>query len=248
MGSLFPLQRRIITGGVGVVSFPTTRWSVVLQAAGPEARRSALSELCAAYWAPVFDYIRRAVCDSEEARDLTQAFFTRLIEKHDLMPANRERARFRSFLLASVKHFLSNQWDHARAQKRGGGSIPLQLDSQPDGLRRDPADTLTPERVFERKWATMLVEGTLETLRREYEASGKPQRFDSLKHCLTGETSTTYSEMGVRLGMTEAAVRVAICRMRRRFGELLREEIAKTVAGPDGIEDELRYLISVLSS
>jgi RNA polymerase sigma-70 factor (ECF subfamily) len=234
--------------GGDMVSFPTTRWSVVLQAAGSDAERGVLSELCSVYWPPVYRFILGKVRDPEQARDMTQAFFLRLLEKHDLLPAHPLHTRFRSFLLASVQHFLSNERDRARAQKRGGGSIPFPLDFDECGRRWEPVDALTPEKVFEREWAATLVDETLQALRLECEAAGKKSQFDALKGCLEGEASGTYDEIGKALGMTEGAVKVAVHRLRRRFRDLLRDKIAGTVAEPADVDDELRYLFSVMSS
>jgi RNA polymerase sigma factor (sigma-70 family) len=230
------------------VPFPTTNWNMVLEAARPDARRSALSELCGEYWPPVYAFIQTRVRDPEQAKDLTQAFFLRLLEKHDLLPAHLERARFRSFLLASIRHFLSNNWDHERAQKRGGGSLPFSLDFDDGHVRPEPPDNLTPELIFERYWAATVVDKTLLTLRRESVAAGKKRQFDLLKECLTGDGELTYEEVGARLGKSAGAVKVEVYRMRRRFRELLRGAIAKTVADPADIDDELRYLFTVLCS
>ncbi len=232
----------------GAARFPTTHWTMVLEAASPDARRTALSDLCASYWPPVYGFIRRQVHDPEQAKDLTQAFFLRVLEKHDLPHARLERARFRTFLLASVKHFLSNEWDRQRAQKRGGGQLPFPLEFD-DGSCHEQADTLTPERLFERHWATMLLSRSLGSLRQEFEAAGKVCLFQSLEGCLTGDAALpSYSEIGAKLDMSEGAVKVAVHRMRARFRQLLRKEIAQTVSDPAEVDDELRYLASVVSS
>lgn len=228
--------------------FPTTNWNMVLEAARPDARRSALSELCGEYWPPVYAFIQTKVHDPEQAKDLTQAFFLRLLEKHDVLPTHLERARFRSFLLASIRHFLSNNWDHERAQKRGGGSLPFPLDFDDGHVRPERADNLTPEKIFERQWAATVVDKTLLALRRECAAAGKTRQFNALKECLAGECAMTYEEVGERLDKSAGAVKVEVHRMRRRFRELLRDAIAKTVADPAEVEDELRYLFTVLCS
>jgi len=231
--------------------FPTTSWTLVLQAAGPDARRSALEDLCSIYWAPVYAFVKSRVGNSEEAKDLTQGFFTRLLEKHDLRPSQPEQGRFRYFLLASVKHFLSNERDRARAQKRGGCHPPLPLGfaDAGDRLMWEPIDTLTPEKVFEKHWATLVLDRALHTLRQEFAAAGKTPQFDSLKTCLTGNgPEEHYRELGAGLGMSAAAVKSAVHRMRHRFGEALRAEVAQTVADPAEVDDELRYLFSVVSS
>jgi RNA polymerase sigma-70 factor (ECF subfamily) len=229
--------------------FPTTSWTLVLRAAGPDARRSALEDLCVTYWEPVYSFVRRQVGDAEQAKDLTQAFFTRLLEKHDLRPSQPEHGRFRYFLLASVKHFLSNERDRARAQKRGGGYPLLKFADAGDRLSWEPVDTLTPEKIFEKHWATLMLDRALHALRQEFAAAGKTRQFDSLKTCLTGNgREEHYRELGAGLGMSATAVKSAVHRMRRRFGQTLRAEVALTVADPAEVDDELRYLFSVVSS
>lgn len=230
-----------------MVSFPTTRWSMVFQAADANARSDALSELCSAYWFPVYAFIRGKTGDPEQAKDLAQSFFLRLLEKHDFAPGIAEGVRFRSFLLASVKHFLSNQRDHARTQRRGGAMIAVSFDAD-EGAKWEPADTLTPEKIFEKEWAAAVVDQTTRALRLECEAAGRGAQFAVLKECLAGDASATYDEIGNALGMTGGAVKVAVYRLRRRFRELLRDGIANTVADPAEVEDELRYLLAVTCS
>lgn len=231
--------------------FPTTSWTLVFRAAGPEARRSALEDLCAVYWQPVHAFVRKQVGDPEQAKDLTQAFFTRLLEKHDLLPPQPEHGRFRSFLLASVKHFLSNERDRARAQKRGGGHrhLVLNFDDPAERPAWEAVETLTPERIFEKHWATLMLDRALHTLRQELGVGGNARQFEVLKICLAGDhPQQHYRELGAGLGMSEAAVKSAVHRMRHRFGETLRAEIARTVDDPAEVEDELRYLFAVVSS
>jgi RNA polymerase sigma-70 factor (ECF subfamily) len=231
--------------------FPTTSWTLVLRAAGPDARRSALEDLCATYWQPVYAFVKRQVADPEQAKDLTQAFFTRLLEKHDLQPSRPEDGRFRYYLLASVKHFLSNERDRARAQKRGGSHPLLSLNfaDAGDRLSREAIDTLTPEKIFEQHWAMLMLDRALQTLRQEFATAGKTRQFEGLKACLTGNgPEEHYRELGAGLGMSEGAVKTAVRRMRHRFGETLRAQVAQTVADPAEVEDELRYLFSVVSS
>lgn len=231
--------------------FPTTSWTLVLRAAGPDARRSALEDLCATYWPPVYAFVRRQVSDPEQAKDLTQAFFTRLLEKHDLLPSEPQNGRFRYFLLGCVKHFLSNERDWARAQKRGGGHTQLafEFDNAGGWLSPEAVELLTPERIFEKRWAMLMLDRALYTLRQEFEASGKTRQFEALKGCLAGNgPAEHYRELGAGLGMSAGAVKSAVHRMRHRFGETLRAEIAQTVADSADVEDELRYLFSVVSS
>jgi len=243
----FRLQSTI----VGSAKFPTTSWTLVLLALGPDARRSALEDLCASYWKPVYAFVRRQVGDEEQAKDLTQAFFTRLLEKQDVQPCQPEHGRFRNFLLASVKHFLSNERDRVRAQKRGRGHppMPLKFADVGDRLSWEPVDTLTPEKIFEKHWATLMLDRALHALRQEFAAAGKTRQFEGLRTCLTGNgPEEHYRELGAGLGMSEGAVKSAVHRMRHRFGETLRAEVAQTVADPAEVEDELRYLFSVVSS
>ena len=231
----------------GPARFPTTRWSMILRAGQPEESRSAFGDLCAIYWPPAYAFIRRQVREQEQAEDLTQAFFLRLLEKHDLPHARLERARFRSFLLASIQHFLSNEWDRARAQKRGGGQVPFSLDLEGERARWEPAHHLTPEKVFERRWCEMLLGRTLRALRQEYGAAGKAGLFEALKACLTGDGCLpAYRELAASLGISEGAVKADVLRLRRRYRDLLRAEIAETVE-PEDVDDELRYLVTVMS-
>lgn len=231
--------------------FPTTSWTLVLRATGPDACRSALEDLCAIYWAPVYAFVRRQVGNPEDAEDLTQAFFARLLEKNDLQPSQPENGRFRYYLLAAVKHFLSNERDRARAQKRGGGRPMLALKTDDEGgrLSWEPIETLTPDKIFEKHWASLMLDRALRTLRQEFAVAGKTQQFEGLKTYLTSDgPEHHYREFGAGIGMSEAAVKSAVHRMRHRFGETLRAEVAQTVADPAEVEDELRYLLAVVCS
>jgi RNA polymerase sigma factor (sigma-70 family) len=233
--------------------FATTRWSVVL-AAGETASpgsTEALARLCETYWYPLYAFTRRWGHTADEAQDLTQEFFARLLEKHYLGDVRPERGRFRSFLLASLKHFLLNERDRALAQKRGGGHAPisLEVDTAEGRYRLEPPDTATPETIYERRWALTLLDRVIDRLRGEYARSDRGPLFERLRGFLTGQSATPkYTEVGAALNMTEGAVKVAVHRLRRRFGELLRDEIADTVAEPDDIEDEIRYLFKVLGA
>ena len=206
---------------------------------------------CAAYWYPLYVYVRRRGCRPEEAEDLTQAFFARILEGDDLLQvADPGRGRFRSFLLAALEHFLANQWRRDRAQKRGSGQPVLSLDL-PDGERRyarEPGHELTPERAFDRRWALTLLEQALAGLREEYAEAGKLPLFEHLKPDLGGEpeAEASYRAVAAALGMTEGAVKVAAHRLRLRCRERIRAEIAETVAGADEVEDELRHLFTAL--
>ncbi len=230
--------------------FRTTRWTVVLAAAKGEgaASRDALGSLCEAYWYPVYAFVRRQGFGAEEARDLTQGYFTRLIEHRGLKNVRPELGRFRSFLLASVRHYLSNERDREQARKRAPEKplVPLDAQSAEDRYRAEPADTLTPETVFEQKWAMTVFERTRLRLRAEWIGDEKARRFRALSRFLTGdEPAPSYRELASDLDMTEESVKVAVHRLRQRYGELLREEIAQTVNDPADVDDELRYLLSV---
>jgi RNA polymerase sigma-70 factor (ECF subfamily) len=233
--------------------FRTTRWSVVLAArdrTSPEARQ-ALRELCEAYWYPLYAFVRRQGHPAEEARDLTQEFFVRLLEKDFLALVDQSRGKFRSFLMAACKHFLANERDRARAQKRGGGRELLSLDAR-DGESRyaaEPFHDLTAERLFERRWALMLLHHVLERLRDEWRQTGKGEQFERLKAFLTGDKPAgQYAQAAEALGATPGAVRVAVHRLRRRYRELLREEIARTVNDPGEVEAEIRDLLAALGT
>ena len=233
--------------------FPSTQWSLVLIAGEGFSQKSqdALAELCRAYWYPLYTFVRRQGHDPDEAQDLTQAFFTRLLEKKYLRDCDRDRGRFRSFLLASLKHFLSNERDRARAQKRGGAAPAFSLDSViEDGERRysvEPRSQLTPEKMFERQWALAVIDRVIFRLQDEFTKSRKSAQFERIRPFLTGtEDEIPYRALAIELGMTEGALKVAIHRLRRRFREILRDEISHTVVDADEVQEEIRYLISAL--
>lgn len=216
----------------------------------PEAAR-ALETLCQVYWYPLFAYVRRTGRQVADAEDLTQAFFARLLEKDWLAEADRERGRFRSFLLGSLKHFLANEWDKAQARKRGGGCHLVSLDAQTADrrLQQEPADAATPETAFDRRWALTLLSTVLDRLGKDYAQGGKTRLFEQLKGTLEGDRSEiSYARLAQELALSEGAVRVAAHRLRRRYRELLREEISQTVSSPDEVEDEWRHLLQALSS
>ena len=232
-------------------AFATTQWSIVISAgheSSPDSRR-ALESLCQAYWQPLYAYARCRVSDVHEAQDLTQAFFAELLEKNYVGAATPDRGRFRAFLITAFKHFLSKQWEKAKALKRGGGRAPLSLDfeSADSNFRIEPESGLTPDQIYDRQWAIALLDQIVERLRCEFEAAGKEELFEELKSFMVGEhQGQTYAQAAVRLNMTEAAARKAASRMRGRYRELLREEIAQTVSDPDDVENEIRNLFAVL--
>jgi RNA polymerase sigma-70 factor (ECF subfamily) len=232
--------------------FATTRWSLVL-AAGHEtnARSSeALASLCEMYWYAVYAFIRRQGYRPEDGADLTQAFFLRVLEKNYFQDADPARGRFRAFLCAAIRHFLSNERDRARTLKRGGTEPPISLDVETaEGrYKLEPRDDLTPEKLFDRHWALMLLERVLARLREDHVSAGKTELFDHLKGFLTGDSATVpYADVAKALGMTEGAVKVAVHRLRRRFRDTLVQEIAETVSDPADIDAEIAYLLNAVS-
>jgi RNA polymerase sigma-70 factor (ECF subfamily) len=233
-------------------AFAATHWSIVLSAAqsDPTRARDALSKLCQVYWYPLYAYVRWRGHSREDAQDLTQEFFARLLEKNWIGRADREKGRFRSFLLIALKRFLSDEWDKARAQKRGGGAalLPLQFDSAETRWVREPADEATPEQSFEKRWVLTLLEEVLKRLRTEYEQEGNADLFAELNPCLVGDrTSLPYAALAKKLGRSESAVKSAVHRLRQRYRNLLRGEIAQTVADPGEVDEELRHLFAVLA-
>jgi RNA polymerase sigma factor (sigma-70 family) len=249
--SILLRRKTAMTPGARRSNFETTRWSVVLTAASRDASgaHKALTTLCETYWYPLYTFVRRQGYDADEAQDLTQAFFARLLEKHHVEDARRERGRFRSFLLASLKHFLLNEKQHRRTLKRGGGQAPLSLEFEAAEGRyqNEPPDPRTPETIFDRRWALTVLDGVLRRLRREAANADKIAEFDALKPCLHGDLPHgSYRALGETLGMTEGAVKVAVHRLRRRFQRCLREEIAQTVLTPEAVDEELQYLFRAL--
>src|SRR6266496_1443308 len=236
----------------GAVAFATTHWSVVLAAQDRSpAADEALEKLCRTYWWPLYGFVRRQGYGPEEAQDLTQGFFALLLERRDLDAVRREKGRLRSYLLTSVKHFLASEQRRAMAIKRGKGQglVPLEELSAIEGTEMEPADHLSPDRRYERRWASTLMEQVLRRLKDEYRAAGNAALFDLLKQLLPDEPGApSRAEIAARLGMTENAVRQAFHRFRHRYQVLLREEISHTVAIASDIEDELCHLIAVLRS
>jgi RNA polymerase sigma-70 factor (ECF subfamily) len=213
--------------------------------------RDALARLCQTYWYPLYAYVRRRGHSPHDAQDLTQEFFARLLEKNWLGSADQEKGRFRSFLLTAMNRFLADEWDKARAQKRGGGVplIPLQLDTAETRFGLEPATHVTPEQSFERRWALTILETVLHRLHSEYEQAGKMDLFAKLNPCLVGDrTSQPYADLAKKLGLSEGTVKSDVHRLRQRYRQLLRDEIAQTVSSPEDVEEELRALKAALSS
>jgi RNA polymerase sigma-70 factor (ECF subfamily) len=238
-------------GAPQAAAFVTTHWSIVLTAGRcdtPRARE-ALSKLCQTYWYPLYAYVRGRGHAREDAQDLTQEFFARLLEKNWVGSADRRKGRFRSFLLIAMKRFLADEWDKARAQKRGGGVplLPLEFDTAETRLRREPVDEVTPEHSFERRWVLTLLDEVLKRLRQEYDQEGNAELFAELHPCLVGDrASLPYAELATKLAVSESAAKSAVHRLRQRYRKLLRAEIAQTVADPDEVDEELRHLFVVL--
>lgn len=231
--------------------FATTHWSIVLAAGDLEQRHAheALSKLCESYWLPLYAYIRRRVADVGEAQDLTQAFFAELLEKNFLGAADPNRGSFRAFLLTAFKHFLSKQWEKSRAQKRGGGQAPLSLDFAvaDSTLAIEPAGGLTAEQLYDRQWALTLLDQIMKRLQGEFDQAGSAIRFEVLRVFIIGDhAGVTYADAAERLGMSESAAKQAASRIRRRYRQLLRDEIAQTVASQGEVDDEIRNLFAVL--
>jgi RNA polymerase sigma-70 factor (ECF subfamily) len=240
------------SGQKGGVAFTTTHWSVVLEAQGESpAAQEALEKLCCTYWRPIFAFLRRQGLPPAEAEDITQGFFAQLLERRSLDAVRKEKGRLRSYLLGALKYFVADEQRRAMAIKRGKGQrlIPLEELRSDERIDVEPADPVTPDMIYERRWALTVLERVLSRLKNEYRDADNAVLFDSLKELLPDEPgSPSQAEIATRLGMTENAVRQAFYRFRQRYQCLLREEIAHTVATPGDIEDELRHLIAVLEA
>ncbi len=235
----------------GAGRFATTQWSVVMAAGRPKSAsyQQALETLCRTYWFPLYAYLRRHGCDSNQAEDYTQAFFAGLLARGGLRLADPKRGKFRSFLLSSLKHFLSNERARARAKKRGGGRKILSLDFQnaESQYALEPRDELSPDKLFERSWALTVLDRTMARMHTEAISTNKQKLFDHLKVYLTADKSSVpYRDVAAELDMAEGAVRVAVHRLRRRYREILRDEIAQTVTSDDQIDEEIRDLFAAL--
>jgi RNA polymerase sigma factor (sigma-70 family) len=230
--------------------FPTTRWTLVVAAADPGRKesRSALVSLCEGYWYPLYAYSRRRGYPADQAQDLTQEFFIRVLEGRYLDRADPAKGRFRAFILTSLKFFLSDDADRVRAQKRGGGNVlSFEISSGEERYQREPAHDETPERIFERRWALSMLDRVMEKLRDEFLRHGRPEHFERLKVFLLGQSDAPYAALAREMNTSEGALKVAIHRLRKRYRELFREEISDTVADPVEVESELRFLAAVLT-
>jgi len=246
-----PRERSAPPPAAGERRFATTHWSVVLAAGGTDTREAApaLERLCALYWYPLYVFVRRKGWAPDDAADLTQEFLARLLEKNYLSSADPARGRFRTFLLTAFERFLINEKKRERRQKRGGGRAALSLDraDAAERYRLEPADEITPERLYERRWALTLLGKAMDRLGEECAATGRAAVFSAARSLLTGgEGQAPYAEIAGRLSMTEGAVKTAVHRLRRRYGEVLRAEIAETVERPEEIEDEIQSLFRAL--
>jgi RNA polymerase sigma factor (sigma-70 family) len=237
---------------LGPRQFATTHWSLVGAARPDEASqtraREALEELCRAYWYPLYAFVRSRGYSAVDAQDLTQAFFARFIEMDGFASADRQRGRFRSYLLGAMKHFLSNEWHRDQTQKRGGRVQFIEFDALDPEARYAGASEQSdnPERLFDREWALQTVAGALKTLRDEMTKAGKREQFDALKGTLTGQDELPRDQIAAKLNTSEGAVKIAVHRLRQRYRTLLRSAIAETVSDEADLEDEMRYLIEVL--
>jgi RNA polymerase sigma-70 factor (ECF subfamily) len=232
--------------------FPTTRWTTVLAISGSDSHlaEQALATLCQIYWYPLYAYARAQAHTPEAAEDLTQAFFVRLLERRDLHHADRQKGRFRSYLLAAFRHFLADEFDKTTALKRGGGQIFISIDAQTaeERFQLEPVDALSPDKIYERRWALTVLDEALTRLKADYDETGKTQLYCALEGLLTRDgQQASYAAIGRRLGLSESAVKSALHRLRQRHRELIREEVAQTVGTSQEVDDEVRHLIAVLS-
>ena len=229
--------------------FPSTLWTLVRSARDGQST-PALEKLCRAYWSPLYAYVRREGYSPEDAQDMTQEFFSRMLEDHSLASVHETKGRFRSFLLASIKHLLANEWKRANRQKRGGGQKHFSLEAEiAEGHHRvEPLDPLDPERVYEKRWAETLLQRALDRLRAEWGSKDTARHFDELKPFLVDKQAAgSFADIAARAGMTEASLKWAVHKLRQRYRELVRDEIAQTVSTAEEIDDEIRHLFSVLT-
>lgn len=234
----------------GPSDFPTTRWTLVVTAGDPQRKeaRSALVSLCERYWYPLYAYLRRRGYSADQAEDLTQGFFIRMLEGRYLGRADPDKGRFRSFLLTSLKFFVADEQDRQRARKRGGGAVvSLEFSLGEARYQREPAHDETPERMFERRWARSVLDRVVERLQDEFVRHGRPEHFERLKVFLLGSSDAPYAALAREMNTSEGALKVAIHRLRKRYRELFRLEIADTVADPAEVESELRFLAAALT-
>lgn len=240
------------SGAVGQPLFATTHWSVVLTAANEKTSQAAaaLEQLCRIYWYPLYAYVRRRGYGHEDAQDFTQGFLAQLLQRKSLARVDRAKGRFRSFLLGGMNYFLADEASRQGAKKRGGGQSLVFLDARSAEERYplEPVESLDAEKLFERRWALTLLDRVLERLEAEFRQAGKAKLFEQLRDSLLGDRSSSYQQVAAALGMREGAVKVAVHRMRQRYRELFREEVAQTVADPAEMEDEMRQVFAAISN
>jgi RNA polymerase sigma factor (sigma-70 family) len=235
----------------GARQFTSTHWSVVMAAGRDDTQgKEAFGRLYRTYWRPLYFFVRRQGHSAADAQDLTQEFFARLLEKNGLGSADPAKGRFRSFLLTAMRHFLVNEWKRSSAQKRGGGLALISLDagSAETHYEMEPVDNASPEKLFDREWAWTLLEEVLNRLKAEQERAGKLDQFNALRGCMIGDQVIPYRELASQLRTTEDALRMAVHRLRKRYGALLREEIARTVSNPQEIDAEIQHLMAALGN
>jgi RNA polymerase sigma factor (sigma-70 family) len=236
---------------VGSPAFATTHWSVVLAAATKETPESAsaLERLCRTYWYSLYAYVRRRGYGHEDAQDFTQGFLAQLLRRNSLSRVDRAKGRFRSFLLGGMNYFLADEVSRQQAKRRGSGQSLIFLDAQSaeDRYPSEPVESLDAEKLFERRWALTLLDHVLDRLEAEFHQAGKAKLFENLRESLIGDRSSSYQKVAAALGMREGAVKVAVYRMRQRYRELFRDEVAQTVADPAEIEDEIRQVFAAIS-
>lgn len=240
------------TPAPGAEAFKTTHWSVVLSSGhdSESVARQALEQLCRAYWFPLYAYVRRQGLSPEDAQDLTQAFFERFLERGYFALADPERGRFRTFLLTSLKHFLTEEWRRTNRQKRGGGLalVPFATEDAEGRYAAHPLDELSPDRLYDRRWAEAMLERVMARLAKDYESTGRTAVYSQLQQFLWGgQAEVSYADIGAKLAMSQGAVKVAVHRLRQRFRDLLRAEAAKTVRAPDQVEEELKHLLAAFA-
>jgi RNA polymerase sigma factor (sigma-70 family) len=243
-------DRRTMHTLAGPSDFPTTRWTLVVAAGDPKRgeAHSALVSLCEAYWYPLYAYVRRRGYSADQAKDLTQEFFIRVLEGRYLDRADPEKGRFRAFILTSLKFFVADEADRDRAQKRGGGKVvSFEVSSGEDRYQREPAHNETPERIFERRWVLSVLDRVMDRLRAEFVEHGRLDHFNRLKVFLLDQAETPYAALAREMGTSEGALKVAIHRLRKRYRDLFRQEIAETVADPADVESEVRFLAAALT-
>jgi DNA-directed RNA polymerase specialized sigma24 family protein len=234
--------------GNRAATFATTHWSVVLAAGQQKTPQAtlALEQLCSTYWFPLYACVRHRGYGAEDAQDLTQEFLAHLLATHALAAVHPSKGRFRSFLLASLNHFLANEWDRVHAKKRGSGHTVISIETAEMQYQAELSKDLSPERIFERHWALTLLAQVTAHLREDYYATGKGEIFEALRVYLAGEKGLPYRDMAGKLGLSVDALRKAVQRLRERYGQLLREEITRTVSSPAEVNEEIRYLRTVL--